>query len=260
MSPGSDGGTDGGGTVGVGVGRQGGHAGGLVVSGAGAGGVDEGSSDGSEVPGSLGAGDSGSDGAGELGPVGCDGSGPLGGADCRGFDGCGPEGEESSGSFSRSDPSGGCDEAGRVFSGRVGFTTSAFDHGPAVSFRVARTWITCIAMSSLNQRTDATTLLVSRTSNPFSRTSYVTSLPDRTASQEICAQLPVIRPARSPVTVLGDPAPGLAWLVDFGIGVASGAESAPRSDSLSVFRLVRSSALSPSSCEYPPGSAVTTRR
>ncbi|GAB3742855.1 hypothetical protein [Microlunatus parietis] len=125
---------------------------------------------------------------------------------------------------------------GLDFSGRSGSTIRAFDQGPALPLRVARTWITWTVMSSLNQRTEATTLPVSSTSKPFSRTWYVTSPPE-VASQEICAQLSVTRPARRPVTVLGAPGTGRDWAEAIGSRSASGSESAalsPRSPASSA--------------------------
>jgi hypothetical protein len=79
------------------------------------------------------------------------------------------------------------------------------------------------------------------------------------ASQEICAQLSVIRPARSPVTVLGDPAAGPAWVVGFGARVASGAESTLRSDSTSS-ELFFAPLRVESSSSSPADWTLTTRR
>lgn len=232
----------GGGTVGggwVGVGPHGGQGSGSVSSSG-----DGLTGGGAELDGgglcSLGPDDGGPEGAGPVGssdvpgPV-VDGRGELLGGWAGSDGGTGGRVDELLGRGCRLDvgwPDGSWrpGSLGLDFSGRSGSTIRAFDHGPDLPLRVARTWITWTFMSSLNQRTEATTLPVSSTSKPFSRTWYVTSLPED-ASQEIWAQSSVIRPARRPVTVLGAPATGRDWAEAIGSRSASGMESAALSPS-----------------------------
>jgi hypothetical protein len=149
----------------VGVGFHGGHGAGSDSSSPGLlGGVAE----------LLGLGSLVSCGAGWLGAVvpGSDAGGVPGSVDrggaCEGRVGDGSVGAGSRSIFrSGSLPA---ERSERELSGRAGSTVSAFDHGPAWPFELARTWITWTDMESLNQLTEATTLPVSSTSNPFSRT------------------------------------------------------------------------------------------
>jgi hypothetical protein len=124
---------------------------------------------GPSVAGPLGAGVRGSAAGGVAGAV------VRGGAwDGRVGDGSGSDGSASVGAGSRSvrcRVSRAAERSEGEPSVRDGSTVSALDHGPALPFWLARTWITWTDMVSLNQRTEATTLPVSRTSNPFSRTS-----------------------------------------------------------------------------------------